>query len=188
MRRLKLIAITRESFFDDEAALIMRLLDGRIDRVHVRKPEASENEVRKLLDSIHEKYRTRISLHDHLSLANEYALGGVHLNRRNPEPPAGYAGLISRSCHSLKELEAASDAGYAFLSPVFDSISKVGYSSTFTIETLRQAATEGILNSTTIALGGITPDKLPLLESIGFGGAALLGHVWNNPEDFCKPE
>jgi Thiamine monophosphate synthase len=185
---MKLIAITRESFFESEALLIMRLLDGRIDRVHVRKPGASEKGMRQLLDSIDETYLSRISLHDHFSLTREYDVGGVHLNRRNPEVPVGFAGIISCSCHSLKELEAASDVGYAFLSPVFDSISKAGYSSAFSIETLKQAAFEGILNNKTIALGGVTPEKLPLLESIGFGGVALLGYVWTYPDYFCKTE
>ena len=31
-------------------------------------------------------------------------LGGIHLNKRNPEAPPLYKGSISRSCHSLEEI------------------------------------------------------------------------------------
>ena len=34
------------------------------------------------------------------------------------------------------------------------------------------------------ALGGVRPENFPLLKEYGFGGAALLGHVWRD----CSPE
>ena len=67
---------------------------------------------------------------------------------------------------------------YLFLSPIFDSISKAGYKSNFTIDELRAAADAGIIDSRVFALGGVTPDRLSLLQSIGFGGAVMLGAVW----------
>jgi thiamine-phosphate pyrophosphorylase len=67
---------------------------------------------------------------------------------------------------------------YLFLSPIFDSISKQGYCSNFSIELLREAQAEGIIDNKVIALGGVTPRKQPLLESLGFGGYAMMGAVW----------
>ena len=89
-------------------------------------------------------------------------------------------GLVSRSCHSLEE--ASSPAAYRFLSPVFDSISKTGYRAAFDLGSLR-----GKVDETFVALGGVTPDRLPLLADIGFGGAAFLGYIWQgNPADNLK--
>lgn len=64
-----------------------------------------------------------------------------------------------------------------FLSPIFDSISKHGYGSAFSHETLRKAAAEGIIDEKVVALGGVTPENAGWLEKLGFGGAAMLGCV-----------
>lgn len=68
---------------------------------------------------------------------------------------------------------------YIFLSPVFDSISKSGYSSAFTHEQLAEAALRGIIDHRVFALGGVTPDKYSFLQRYHFGGAAMLGAIWN---------
>ena len=65
-----------------------------------------------------------------------------------------------------------------FLSPIYASISKRGYEAAFTPEMLRTAADEGMIDDKVVALGGVTPDKLPQLQVLGFGGAAVLGALW----------
>ena len=120
-----IIVITRPDFFEGEAAKIAQLLQsGRADLVHIRKPRASQSEVEQLLFSIPTELYSRLVLHDHHSLAIKYGLRGVHLNSRNPEPPAGWSGAVSISCHTLSELSECRRKPYAYmsLSPVFDSI------------------------------------------------------------------
>ena len=96
----------------------------------------------------------------------------------HPEPPQGFRGLVSRSCHSLEELEEHAADDYLFLSPIFDSISKVGYTARFTAESLLEAAARGIVNDRVLALGGVRPEYLPRIRAYGFGGAALMGCIW----------
>ena len=62
---------------------------------------------------------------------------------------------------------------YVFLSPVFDSISKQGYRAAFSMETLEQA--RGIIDEKVFALGGVTLDKITILEQLHFGGIAVYG-------------
>lgn len=181
---MKLIAITQPQFFHGEARLIEQMLDsGLYWRVHLRKPEAAEADVKKLVMEIPQRLWPRLTIHYFPELAQSLGLGGIHLNSRLKEPPEGWTGLVSRSCHSLDELVLPAD--YSFLSPVFDSISKPGYMSRFSPDQLR-----GKVGSTTFALGGVTQQKLPLLEKLGFGGAAMLGAVWPAPniETASKPE
>ena len=174
------IVITSPSFFDGEADFITRLFEYGVDTVHLRKPGASATECACLLDCISAAERSRIVIHDFFELAVPYGLHGIHLNARHNEVPEGYKGHISRSCHSLDEVRRYSpECSYVFLSPVFDSVSKQGYQSAFTAEVLSRAAEEGIIDSKVIALGGITPDRIPYLRSLGFGGAAMLGCVNN---------
>ena len=53
---------------------------------------------------------------------------GIHLNARNPKEPHDYAGHVSCSCHSVEEVKNKKHFyDYVFMSPIYDSISKVNY-------------------------------------------------------------
>lgn len=175
-KAMRKIAITLPWCYEGEAEDIVRLLtEGGYWRVHIRKPDATEAETAALIERIPHELYPLLTLHDHHELALRYNLGGVHLNMRNPEPPRGWNGLVSRSLHTLAET-AAGDFDYAFLSPIYPSISKPGYKEDFSHDDLRNSVNERIF-----ALGGVTPDKFAEIEALGFGGAAMLGSVWNVP-------
>lgn len=176
----KLIVITTPRFFSGENEVLTHLFDEGMQRLHIRKPESSVEEIRNLLDTITSGYHSRIVLHDHFELASEYILGGIHLNSRNDQIPQGFTGSISRSCHSLEELIRYKDLDYLFLSPIFQSISKEGYGSGFPLETLQQASDTGIINEKVIALSGVDLSTWALLKTINFGGAAVLGALWKD--------
>ncbi len=204
----KLVVISDPEFLSQEHIHLCELLQAGIYRLHIRKPAASVLELSSLIEKIPEQYYSRISLHDHHSLVLKYGLGGIHLNRRNPQLPEGFdfcrnADLscnplisgevnstehtllsqrptISRSCHSLEELtQYKPSADYLFLSPIFDSVSKQGYSSQFPVDELIQARDGGVIDSKVFALSGILPERIPLLRSLGFGGCAVLGYIWD---------
>jgi thiamine-phosphate pyrophosphorylase len=65
------------------------------------------------------------------------------------------------------------------LSPIFDSLSKRGYTSGFSAEELQRAADEGIIDEKVIALGGVTFDKIVYLERLNFGGVAMIGALYD---------
>jgi thiamine-phosphate pyrophosphorylase len=85
---------------------------------------------------------------------------------------------VSKSCHSIEELENIDDYDYIFLSPIFFFFSKKGYRSNFSDEVLTAASLNGKINQKVIALGGINHDTLPLLKKYAFGGVAVLGCIW----------
>ena len=176
---MKLIGITTEKIFDEEARLIALLIDNGLHSMHIRKPGYLSDDIVRLLQQIPERYHRHLILHDHFELAARFGVGGLHLNSRNPLPPEGYTGNIGRSCHTLDEVRRSHDVDYCFLSPVYDSISKEGYASRFTPEALRRAADEGIIGERVYALGGIEPRHFRQLKSCGFGGVAMLGYLWN---------
>ncbi len=185
---MKLIVITTPYFFEGEAAAITSLFHAGLEILHLRKPGASVDEVESLLRQVPAQYRERIVTHEHFQLASSYGLKGIHLNRRHPQIPDGYSGHVSCSCHSLEEVaQHKSDCDYVFLSPIYDSISKEGYASTFTYPQLQQAQQAGIINSRVIALGGVSSEHLPEIASLGFGGAALLGDIWQRESSDLLP-
>ncbi|MDE6532155.1 MAG: thiamine phosphate synthase [Muribaculaceae bacterium] len=171
---LLIIAITPPFHYPDEAERIMELLDsGEADFVHIRKPQWGASEISELLEGIPVSYHERIKLHDHFELIESSHIGGVHLNSRNPIPPTS-AKSVSCSFHSIEQLASATHYDYVTLSPIFDSISKHGYKSAFSLEELK----DKVKGKNVVALGGVTPEKLPEIAAAGFFGAAMLGHFW----------
>lgn len=167
------IAITLPGFFDGESRAITAMLaDGAYSRVHIRKPGASDAEVERLIRGIPESLRGRLSVHYHHEVARATGCGGIHLSLSAPLVPERWTGLVSRSLHSIEEIGSES-YDYAFLSPIYDSISKTGYKSRFNPGELH-----GKVDSRIFALGGVTPDKFRELSEAGFGGAAMLGAAW----------
>ena len=177
---MKIIAITTETFWKGEAKAIISLLDNGYWRVHLRQPNSSMAVMEQLIQTIPDSYHHRLSLHDHFSLCQRYDIGGIHLNKRNGSLPSNFNGVVSHSCHRLEEINRCECYDYMFLSPIFDSISKKNYKSAFTQEELMVAFAQGLLPENVVALGGVTVDKLTLLEEMGFYGAALLGAAWTD--------
>ena len=157
------IVITKPEMFPGETEVVNTLFANGMQRLHLRKPGASEQEMAEWIGRIDLPFRQRIIVHDHHRLLRTMGLGGIHLNARNPEAPAWFSAerqkrgsvTLSRSCHSLEEIaQWKSVCDYLFLSPIFDSISKGGYTSAFTRETLLQAYHAGLFSKPVYALGG----------------------------------
>ena len=181
---MKWITITSPEFLSGEATFISKLFLQGLDLLHLRKPEASLEAYKQLLLQIPEQWHSRIVLHEHFELAEEYKLHGIHLNRRCSVVPNAYHGSISCSCHTIEEVITQKDSkDYVFLSPIFDSISKVGYHAAFSPTSLKQAAVESVIDEKVIALGGITANNIPLVKEWHFGGVALLGDIWKRMSD-----
>lgn len=176
------VIITKPTFFGGEAERIACLLrQGNVDLLHIRKPQATKEEVERLINEIPHDCWDRLVLHDHHSLAVKYGLYGVHLNSRNLQPPAGWTGSVSKSCHSMTEVEEWKDrCNYVSLSPIYDSISKIGYHSAFSREEILVAKAQGVIDNKVFALGGVTFNRLKAVEDMGFGGAMILGDAWKD--------
>lgn len=171
---MRTIVITPEDIIPGEAAKIHSMLDCGVWRIHIRHPKATTGQLAEIIENIPADMRQRISIHDHFELAVPMGIGGVHLNSRNNQVPAGFEGLVSRSCHSIVELDMHPELDYLFLSPIYDSISKTGYLSHFSPDELAGAR----LGSRIFALGGVRPRHFAELQQLGFGGAAMLGAAW----------
>lgn len=181
---MKWITITSPDFISGEAIFIDKLFLQGLDLLHIRKPDASLEAYKRLLLQIPKHWYSRIVLHEHFALAEEFGLHGIHLNRRCSQVPDSFCGSISCSCHTLEEVKKQKDSkDYVFLSPIFDSISKVEYHAAFSPTSLKQAAVENVIDEKVIALGGITAKNIPLVKEWHFGGVAFLGDIWKRMSD-----
>ncbi len=126
-----LIVISSPIPVNDEHTTVNRLFDEGLDIFHLRKKKISEDEMREFLEEISSVYFDKIVLHSHYNLIEEYGLKGAHISPLESGLRDKYK-HISTSFHSLKEIEDTKEEfNYAFLSPIFDSISKENYKSSF---------------------------------------------------------
>ena len=125
-------------------------------------------------------YRNRITVHGHFYLKEEYRLRGIHIDDAYTEPPVGYKGNISRTCHAISELkDAKKQSNYVFLHSIFDSQTNKDEKSSFTREELEDAAKEGLIDKKVFALGGMNLDNVKDMKTLGFGGVVICGDLWN---------
>jgi thiamine-phosphate pyrophosphorylase len=183
------IIITNPTALKNEAELINTLFDNGLELLHVRKPEYSSQELVLLLQEINPIHYSKIALHSCHFLAKSFGINRLHYNEtsRKQLTDADFKefkndGLIlSTSIHSVEDYNLLSDHfSYAFLSPVFDSISKADYEAKQFDLSLRKKTSTKL-----IALGGITENNCTKAFEMGFDGVAMMGSVWNS-EDKIK--
>lgn len=169
------IAITSPEAFPHEASRIASILENKeADLVHIRKPSWNLQQMEGLVREIPSFLHPKLKIHSNFILTERYDLCGVHLNHRNPVAP-GNAKSVSISFHSIEQLASAGHYDYVTLSPIFNSISKLHYNSAFSLDELKPH----LQGRKVVALGGVTPDKIPLLKEYGFYGCAMLGYFWD---------
>mgnify|MGYP004443343991 FL=1 len=178
-----LVAITPEIITPHESERIQRLIAEGFDFVHLRKPGLSDAEMIRLIASLPGEIMPQITLGSHQHLASIAFPGGIHHNSRYQERFPMQLLRYSVSCHSLDELQKASceNYDYAFLSPIFDSISKAGYQAAFEHKILAETLPKTPI--ATVALGGVTAQNLAQVKELGFKGAAFLGYLFGATTD-----
>ena len=177
----KLIVITPADFFEGEIDILHQLFAMGLQYLHVRKPNATEAEIANFIERINPLHYSKLVLHQYHHLAKVYNLKGVHFNGKNPINQEYTAYQQSYSAHGIAEIEQLNvHLDYVFISPVFDSISKTDYKAEIGLADL-----ERLNNSSAhpiIALGGLNADTIIEAINANFAGAALLGALWQNPE------
>lgn len=179
--------MTPPSYFVEEDKIITALFEEGLDILHLRKPNTAPMYAERLLSLIPEQYHKRIVVHGHFYLKDEYKLKGIHTSERNPNIPGNYKGHLSRSCHSLEEVKQYKKGhDYLFLNPEFDSDEKRDFLGNYTPEEIRKAHKSGIIDKKVIALGRIDEDNIKQVKDLGFGGAAVMGAIWDKFDTCCN--
>jgi thiamine-phosphate pyrophosphorylase len=171
----KIIVISSSKPIINESKIITDLFNSGLELFHLRKPLDIIKDTEQILFNIPKEFHNRIVIHQHYQLLEQFELKGIHIKSKMTTPLYNY---ISTSCHSLAELSNKNNYEYVFISPIFNSISKYGYNSNFSINELKEAQSKEIIDNKVIALGGIVPNNIGIVRDLGFGGAAVLGYLW----------
>ncbi len=162
---MKLIVISSATPVPNEHTIINSLFEEGLEIFHIHKPDLTKQEVKDFIQKIPAQYQSRVASHTDFP-----------------------------KFHSLQELgDHKGKYEYAFLAPIFDSISKAGHKSKFSdrmtrFVKMKPELTSAVHGKNIMALGGIDEDKIALVRKIGFAGVAVLGAIWNskNPLDKFK--
>ena len=198
MYQMKVIVISNPEQLPGEEKAVNELFKAGLSHFHIRKPKTSTNGLRRYIESIDQKFHQRVIIHSHHELSIAYSLRGIHLTEhhrqrhrwrnwmknkyiklRRPgiEMTAGY--------HTIGALKGENPGyAYVFLSPVFASISKIGYKSSFNEVSLKEAT--ATTSFRVVALGGVDEENIHKAREMGFYGVALLGCVWKSPDPVQK--
>ena len=177
---MKLIVMTKATFFVEEDKILTTLFEEGLENLHLYKPVSEPIYSERLLSLLSDDYYKLITVHDHFYLREEYKLRGIHLNNANDSLPVGYKGNVSRTCHLTEELyQAKKESKYVFLKTIFDSQSNPLDKQTHTLEQLKEAARRGLIDKKVYAMGGINLENIRMCRDLGFGGVVVCGDLWN---------
>lgn len=178
-----IIVLTAEQPVRHEQHIINLLFENGLNMLHIRKCRFTDEEMKKYIGTIDAMHRERLALHSHHYLAAGMGIKHLHF-REKDRMNNKYSGLqndyrLSTSVHTVEDFNAlGAEWTYAFLSPVFASISKRGYGMEKNV--LDDLKHKNNPNVRLIGLGGIDENNFQKAYAAGADGIALLGGIWQS--------
>jgi thiamine-phosphate pyrophosphorylase len=177
---MKLVIMTKSTFFVEEDKILSTLFDEGLDNLHLFKPGSLPLYSERLLSLLPEEHLKNITVHDHYYLKNEYGLAGIHIDDPSQNPPEGYKGNVSRTCSDLTQLKAMKQKSkYVFLKNIFDCTEFKDEHANFSIPQLEEARKRGLIDRHVYALGGMSLENVKVAKALGFGGVVICGDLWS---------
>lgn len=191
-----MVIITYPTAIQNEASLINKMFDKGLPLLHVRKPAMDVKQLITWSELIEKTYHHRLVIHINNIVINNWMVEKTYLSTLINTINSDFIHLSTSNCsyllqdinklpklstsvHCITELNQLSIAyNRVFISPIYPSISKKGYSSDKNWEQEIHLRTNH--NTTVVALGGITPERIPLLKKMSFDDYALLGAIWQS--------
>ena len=192
---MRLYVITPDWEVKDEIALVRELFHQGLKRLHLRKPDYTKADFKAYLREIPAKYRKRIIIHslDNRDLIKQFGLKGLHINSDERSGPnrdslkVSFLKLMNpnieitttyRTSRNLKKATNLYD--YLILNNVFKSRSSKSYKQYHDwtqLENFLYKESQKIL-----ARGGVTKEKLPEINNLGFAGATVMEYIWTSED------
>ncbi|WP_316743189.1 thiamine phosphate synthase [Pedobacter antarcticus] len=185
---MQVLVISSPQLISGEARLINMLFEAGLPCFHLRKPGFGHEDLRSLIGGIDAVFHSRIAWHHHHEIAVDLGMNRLHFpvvhrnlsDRNNLSGLASNGYILSTSVHENESCTGLELFDYTFFGPVYNSLSKKGYqgicTEDFELDSRLKKCTR------VIGLGGVTPEKIPLMRKMNFDGAAVLGLIWNEPE------
>lgn len=175
-----MIVITNPIAVKNEIKIIHSLFEEGLTLLHIRKPHFLEEEMKLFLSEIGLEFRDRLVLHQYHNLALSFGIDKFHFSEKTRTHFTDFsAKTVSTSSHSIEDFNTLNSRfDYAFLSPIFPSISKENYlPKTNAFESIKRRTN---FSTKLIALGGLSLENIKQTLGNGFDDVALLGTIWSS--------
>lgn len=181
-----LIVISDHQLYLREGQEINRLFESGMERYHIRHHNITDEDLTELIESIEPDYLSRVTANHNHDLIRSLGVKRFHFTEqdrlewektdwKNRELDETY----TTSVHSIEDFNQLPDFfEYAFISPIFDSISKPGCKAEQFDFSKRDMSKPIKL----IGLGGIHSANVHDAMNLGLDGLAVLGSVWESEE------
>lgn len=186
---MKLLAITDDSHsLNDLASKIIQIKDV-VDYIHIREKSKTPKQILFLLQLLEEEgvKKEKIVVNDRLDVALLKKIPNIHLPSYGLSIKAVKSQFphmrVGRSVHTLEEAKQAEKEGsdYVLYGHCFETNSKKGLAPKG-IEPLVEMKKE--LHIPVFAIGGITPDRVQILQEVKADGIAVMSGIFsaNDPK------
>lgn len=184
---LRLVAITddalerRPSLIDRTAAAVR----GGATCVQLRLKNATPREVVDVARALIAAVSVPVIVNDRADIALAAGAAGVHVGEADLPvvairrfAPSGF--VIGASLGGERELENARDADYVGIGPLFPSGSKSDAGDALGIDGFKRLA--ALCELPAIAIGGITPERVPQIMEAGAAGVAAINAIFKGSD------
>jgi len=164
------------------AEVVREILEAGVRAVQLREKDMPDSAYLALAASVADLCRSfdaRLFLNSRTRIAREVGAAGVHLPSTAPPVREALGGPAERlavgcSAHSLEEAKRreAEGADFVTLSPIYPSAGKPGYGPPAGMERLSEVSRS--VRIPVLALGGVTPERVPECLQAGAYGVAVL--------------
>lgn len=181
---MDLTVFTWPETLNGEINLIKALIERGLKTVHLRKPEWSIEQTAEFLAKLSLSELQTIILHQNPELRHEYPVKGIHFSSHLPLKGREAmlkedAFVFSTSVHQIHQIQALPlNFRMAYISPIFDSISKRNHFANFDCFKLQEFLNNHNTMPLVYALGGVSAENIPIAKRLGFNGVGVLGALW----------
>ena len=176
---MKIVLMTKSTFFVEEDKILTALFDEGLDNLHLNKPGAAPVYTERLLTLLPDDIYGKTTVHEHFYLKEEYGLRGIHLDDASSPLPEGYKGKYSRTCFNIDDIrEARRKTEYVFLKDTFAACEDA-HANELHDARLERAASLGLIDKKVYAFGGVNIDNVRMAKDLGFGGIVICSDIWN---------
>ena len=184
---LRLVAITddaleRRAHLIDRTAAAVR---GGATCVQLRLKNATPREVVDIARALIAAVSVPVIVNDRADIALAAGAAGVHVGEADLPvvairrfAPRGF--VIGASLGGDRELENAKDADYVGIGPLFSSGSKNDAGDAIGIDGFKRLA--ALCDLPAIAIGGITPERVPQIMEAGAAGVAAINAIFKGAD------
>lgn len=202
---MRKIVLTSTYKVEHESEIVNRLFADGLDELHIVKNQFEKSDMFNYLRKVNKEHHSKIVVHSCYEMVYRFPLRGIHIKEEqsrslffkwftlNPIKKRATGNVIYTTFSSLRELRQRNEViDEVLLGPIFPHFTEDGGHNRFSPSKIRESMSH--CKFKVHAYGGVSIEKMPIIQSLNFAGYVLQGAIWRSPDpigsfqDFIKSE